>query len=69
MDKCPYAAVVGSLMYPYVCNRSDIIFTSMFSRHQSDPEMPYWVGVKKILRYLSGARNYKFFYRKSDQAK
>ena len=68
MDQCPYAAAVGSLMYAQTCTRPDIIFAvGMFSRYQSDRGMTHWVGVKKVLRYLSGTRNYSFSYRKSDQ--
>ena len=68
MGQCPYAAAAGSLMYAQTCTRPNISFAvGMFSRYQSDPGMTHWVGVKKVLRYLSGIRNYRLSYRKSDQ--
>ncbi|RWR73399.1 Gag-protease-integrase-RT-RNaseH polyprotein [Cinnamomum micranthum f. kanehirae] len=68
MNKFPYAAAIGSLMYAQTCTRPDISFAvGMLSRYQSDPGMPHWVGVKKVLRYLSGTRNYMLSYRRSDR--
>lgn len=65
MDNCPYTAAIGSLIYAQTFTRPDISFVvGTLCRYQSDPSMDQWVEVKKVLRYLSGTRNYMFTYRK-----
>ena len=70
MEKCPYAATIGFLTYAQTCTRPNISFAvGMLSRYQSDLGMAHWVGVHKVLQYLSGTRNYMHSYRMSDHLK
>ena len=67
METSPYAFSIGCLMYAQTCTRPDISFAvGMLSRYQSDPGTAHWVGVKKVLRYLSGTRNYMLSYKRSN---
>ena len=69
MDQCPNAVAVESSMYAQTCAWPDISFAvGMFSRYQSDQGMAHWVGVKKVLQYLRGTRNYRLSYRGSNQS-
>ena len=67
MDKCPYEAAIGSLMYAQTCTRLDIsCAVGMLSRYQSDPGMVHWTRLKKAIRYLRGTSKYMLTYKKSD---
>ena len=67
MNNVPYASAIGSLTYAQVCTRPDLAFaTGVFSRYQSNPELAYWVGVKKALRYCQGTKDYMLTYKRTD---
>ncbi|KAL7278123.1 hypothetical protein ACG7TL_008094 [Trametes sanguinea] len=59
MRTCPYAQLVGSLMYAAISTRPDISFaTSTLARFMSDPATIHWEAAKRVLRYLKGTRNH-----------
>ena len=59
MRNCPYASVVGSLMYAMLCTMPDICYVvSIVSRYQSNPGSEHWTGVKHILKYLNRTKHY-----------
>ena len=64
MKNIPYASVVSSIMYVYVCTRLDIAFVvSMLGRYQSNSSMDHWRAAKKVLRYFQGTKEYMLMYR------
>ena len=66
MQKCPYAQVVGSLMYAQVCSRPDIAYiVGVLGRYMSNPGMAHWKAAKRVLRYLQRTKNYMLTYTKS----
>ena len=68
MEKVPYAALIGSLMYAQVCTRPDIAYiVGVLSRYLSNPGSDHWVAAKRVLRYLQRTKDYMLTYRKSDQ--
>ena len=68
MQKCPYAQVVGSLMYAQVCSRPDIAYiVGVLGRYMSNPGMAHWKARKRVLRYLQRTKNYVLTYRKSEK--
>ena len=55
------------LMCAQTCAKPVISFVvGMLSKYQSDPGITHWVGVKKVLRYLSSTRNHTLSYKRSD---
>src|SRR5436189_6313179 len=63
MANVPYASAIGSLMYAMVCNRPDLAYAvGLLSRFQSDPGIPHWNAVKRVLQYLVGTTNYTLCY-------
>ena len=67
MANVPYASAIGSLMYAMVCTRPDLAYAvGLLSRFQSDPGIPHWNAVKRVLRYLVGTTNYTLCYGGSD---
>src|SRR3954468_12595104 len=55
MASVPYASAIGSLMYAMVCTRPDLAYAvGLLSRFQSDPRIPLWNAVKRVMRYLVG---------------
>jgi hypothetical protein len=51
----PYQQAVGFLMYAMLCRRPDLAYPiSMLSQHMANPNMEYWMVVKRIFRYLQG---------------
>ncbi|XP_075109140.1 secreted RxLR effector protein 161-like [Nicotiana tabacum] len=64
MSRVPYRSAVGSLIYAMVCTRPDICkAVSLVSRYQTDPGLPHWQVVKRIMRYLKGTTDYALCYR------
>ena len=64
MKNIPYASVVGSLMYAWVCTRPDIAFVvRVLGRYQSNPGLDHWRATKKVMRYLQGTKDYMLMYR------
>jgi hypothetical protein len=67
MKSVPYASAVGSLMYVQVCIRPDLAFvTGMLGRYQKSPDISYWNGIKKVLRYIQGTKGLMLTYERSD---
>ena len=67
MEGCPYASVVGSLMYAQTCTCPDVSFVAgLLGRYQSDPGQEHWKAAKKVLRYLKGTMDHMLVYRRSD---
>src|SRR4051812_13441180 len=67
MTTLPYASAIGSLMYAMVCTRPDLAYVvGLPNRFQSDPGIPHWNTVKKVMRYLVGTADYTLCYGGSD---
>src|SRR2546430_15122704 len=67
MASVPYASAIGSLMYAMVCTRPDLVHAvGLLSWFQSDPEIPHWNVIKKVLRHLVGTAIYTLWYGGSD---
>lgn len=63
----PHASVVGSLLYPQICTRLDIVFAvSVLGRFSSNPGFEHWVLAKKALRYLQRTEDFMLAYRKDN---
>jgi hypothetical protein len=59
-----YASLIGSLMYLAVATRPDIAYAVYrLGSYMSNPNMSHWSAAKRILRYLSGTRDYGITYR------
>ena len=59
MRNCPYASVVGSLMYAMLCTRPNICYAvSIVSRYQSNSGSEHWTAIKHILKYLNRTKRY-----------
>jgi hypothetical protein len=58
-----YASIVGNLMFAILCIGPNIWFVViMVSRYQSNPELPHWVAIKHILKYLWRKNDYMLVY-------
>ena len=63
MKKTPYREVIGSLMYASVATRPDITYAvSALSRFLDNPGDIHWEAAKRVLRYLSGTRDFTLTY-------
>ena len=61
-----YASLIGSLMYLAVATRPDIVFAVyQLASYTANPSMQHWTAAKRVLRYLSGTRNWGITYRKN----
>ena len=59
-----YASLIGSLMYLAVATRPDIAYAVFRLRsYTANPAMSHWTAAKRVLRYLSGTRDYGITYR------
>jgi hypothetical protein len=59
----PYLSAIGALMYLANSTRPDIAFAvNLLARHSAKPTKRHWVGVKTVLRYLNGTRDFGLFY-------
>ena len=59
-----YASLIGSLMYLAVATRPDIAYAVYrLGSFMANPDMSHWTAAKRILRYLSGTREYGITYR------
>merc|ERR1712146_871362 len=60
MNKIPFRSILGSLSHITRYTRSDIMYATFYlSRHQKDPGLTHWKGVKRVLRYLKGTKDLK----------
>jgi hypothetical protein len=58
-----YQSMIGRLMYAAICTRPDIAYTvTALSQYSSNPGPEHWSACKRVLRYLSGTRNYGLVY-------
>jgi hypothetical protein len=63
MEKAPYREAIGSLMYASIATRPDISFAvATLSQYLDNPGEIHWEAVKRIIRYLSGTRNFALTY-------
>ena len=54
-------------MYAQVYSHPDLAFAiGMFGRYQKNPGKIHRIGIKKVLRYCQGTKDFKHTYRKSD---
>ena len=59
-----YASLIGSLMYLAVATRPDIAYAVYhLGSFMANPSMAHWSAAKRVLRYLSGTRDYGITYR------
>ena len=66
VDPSLFKRLVGSLMYS-TATRPDIMYAvSLISRFMETPMDSHWLTGKRILRYISGTRDYGILYSKSD---
>jgi hypothetical protein len=66
MQKVPYQAAVGCLIYASISARPDIaLATHRVARHSNNPGPKHWKEVKRILRYLKGTQDLGIKYTKS----
>ena len=60
MNKIPFRSILGSLSHITRYTRSDIMYATFYlSRHQKDPGLTHWKGLKRVLRYLKGTKDLK----------
>jgi hypothetical protein len=58
MEKVPYRAKFGKLLYLSTATRPDICHVvSMVSRFNQNPGRQHWEAVKRIVKYLIGTPN------------
>lgn len=58
-----YASLIGALQYLATATRPDIAFAvHRLAAYTSNPTMAHYTAVKRILRYLSGTRDYGITY-------
>jgi len=64
--KTKYRKLIGSLLYISQNTRPDITYSvNYLSRFQNNPNEDHYVGVKRIIRYLSGTLNCGLLYSKN----
>ena len=60
MEGVPFKAGVGSFMYAMMATRANISYAvSLESQCTSKVGPPYWMVVKRIMRYLKGTKDFK----------
>ena len=63
MEQYPYREAVGSLLWIANGTRPDVAYAvSQVAKYMSNPGLPHWVAVKRILRYLKGTQDLKLTY-------
>ena len=63
MDRVPYSKILGMLIWLSTCTRFDIAFAvNQLSRFSNAPRLVHWKAMKRLVRYLSGTRNYGLLY-------
>ena len=67
-DVSTYQKAIGCLTYLATNTRPDIsAAVGILSRFMSDPGAVHWVGIKRILRYLQGTRDYGLKFSGNEQ--
>ena len=63
MEKVPYCEAIGSLMYASIATQPNISFAvTALSQFLDNPGEVHWEAVKRIMRYLSGTKDYALTY-------
>lgn len=63
----PYREAIGCLIYLAQVTRPDIVFAvNKLSQYSNNPGSEHWLGVKRIMRYLQGTKNFKLCYVRED---
>lgn len=63
----PYRELIGCLMYLTQTTRPDLSFSvNFFSRFQSNPKEEHWSGLKRILRYIQGTKDFGLLFVKGN---
>lgn len=63
LEKAEYISLVGSLNYLVHTYRADIAYAVIFfSRYSRNPKQHHFKGVKRILAYLKGTKEYGLYY-------
>ena len=58
MNKVPFRSILGSLSHITRMTRCDIMYATFYlARHQKDPGLAHWKGLKRELRYLKGTKD------------
>ena len=61
-----FRSIIGSLRY-LTHTRPDLLFSvGLLSRFMEKPTQEHYDGIKRILRYVKGTKNYGLFYKKGD---
>jgi len=69
MGRVPYSKILGMLIWLSMCTRFDIVFAvNQLSRFSNAPRLVHWKAMKRLIRYLSGTRNYGLLYAKEGSA-
>ena len=69
MQKIPYLAGVGSLMYVSMATRPDITFaTNKLSQFNSNPGLAHWTALQRVLQYLKQTCDYSLTLRGTQKA-
>jgi hypothetical protein len=67
VDKPKYITTVGVFSYLTTHTIHDIVFaTSILARHNHNPTLRHWNGVKHLLRYLQGTSDLGLYYHNID---
>ena len=62
-QRLQYQSAIGAVMYAMLGTRTDIAFSvCALSRFSSNPGQVHELGLKRLLRYLSGTTDYKITY-------
>ena len=60
-----YASINGSLRYTIDYTRLDIAYAvGVLSRFTSKLSKDHWFAIERVMRYLTGTKNYGLFYKK-----
>ncbi|XP_025682761.1 uncharacterized mitochondrial protein AtMg00810-like [Arachis hypogaea] len=58
-----YRSVVGALQYVTLIRLEIVFVVNKVSQFMHQPQLPHWLGVKKILRYLVGTIDHGIIFR------
>lgn len=66
-DTIPYRQAVGCLLYLAQVTRPDISFAvNKLSQYCNNPEKQHWLGVKRVMRYLQGSKDFALSFTKQE---
>jgi hypothetical protein len=68
IENKPYRALIGCLMYACLATRPDLcIAVNFYSQYQSKATKAVWEGLKRILRYIQGTKNWGLWYKNQSE--